>query len=98
MYSKDGKKIQPGTLLAFMPGVVYSNILSNSKPAFSVVLMPNERMLCTSDLVPFPNPDGLSVSELLHRQEQVNRSRLEKLEVRFVRGEQLNCFALGAFG
>ncbi len=57
--------------------------------------MPNERILCTSDLLPYPNLDGLCVSELLRRQEELNEHRLDKLEVRHVRGEQLNSFALG---
>ena len=98
MYSKDGKKIQPGALLGFFPGVVYSSLPSGEKPAFSVVLMPNERMLCSTDLVPYPNPDGMSIVELMNRKEQLEDDKMHKLEVRFVRGELLNCYALGALG
>ena len=94
-FTKDGKDILPGTLLGFFPGIIYSNLEKGSKPPFSVIPMSNEQSISISELLPFPNYECASLLEILDMKSIMDQFGGESLKVKYVKGNQINCYALG---
>lgn len=95
VYTIDGKKVIPGTLLGFFPGVVYPSRPQAERAPFSLLQLANGNYLSINELIPFPNFEWMTLTQYRVLARDIAKMRFDRLNHRFIKGEQVNCYALG---